>query len=133
MTSTAIITLVLGVLIILSRGPLLFTPARTTAVYRRLFATNARIRVAGVFAALLGLALILAAQGESAVAAHAMLWVGWFLLGGTLLLHIPFPGIVALFADGLFDALADDTTGRVLGAIGVAIGLIFVYVGLVLL
>ncbi len=130
MTSTAIITLLLGVFIILSRGPLLITPARTTAVYRRLFATNARIRIAGVCAALLGLALILAAQGRASFAAQAMLCFGWLMLGMTLLLHIPFPGIVALFAEGLFEAMEDNATGRVLGGLGVAAGLIFVYIGL---
>ena len=54
MDSLSIICIVVGALVILKRGPLMFAPNATLRFYDRLFlSTNARVRAAGVVIATL--------------------------------------------------------------------------------
>ena len=65
MNPLALVSVVAGAVIIAVRGPFVIAPAASSAAGRWLIASRARIRVAGVIFAALGLAMILSAHGST--------------------------------------------------------------------
>jgi uncharacterized protein YjeT (DUF2065 family) len=124
MSDLALICFWIGILVIVVRGPLIFAPAATIGFYRQLLSTDTRVRVVGVVGAGLGLALVFSAQNASALAV-----LGWVLVTGSLLL-LGFPASYRSIADNVLDfAEGDRVLRRVVGAIGVTIGVVLVYLG----
>ena len=54
MSRVAVVSIVLGVIVVCSRGALLVAPAETLGWFEALIATNGRIRALGAFALKLG-------------------------------------------------------------------------------
>jgi hypothetical protein len=67
MNELSLVYVAVGVLVIVVRGPLIFAPAATIDFYRRLLATDARVRVMGVVVGAVGLALIAEGRGSGGV------------------------------------------------------------------
>ncbi len=135
MTSTAIVSVILGLFIVLIRGlPWVFAPVRTMEVFRKLTASAGAIRSMGVLGAALGLAMVLSAWGAASAAEKFILYLGGFILVLTLLFPVAFPGAAAAFSGVIADALEDDTPRlRGFGLIAVGIGVFFLYLGLCVL
>ena len=83
MGTNSILCVVVGLLIIVVRGPLLFAPERTVLVYQRLTATDARVRGLGLVLGALAVAILSTAVGEETVASLLRL-LGVVLIVATL-------------------------------------------------
>ena len=128
MSALAIASIAFGILIIATRAPLVFAPVATLGAYRGLLASDSRVRILGGFAIVLGLALALSARGVEGVAAGILGGLGWILVVMSALLPIAFPRFYRELAASLLDAIED--AAPALGALGVAFGILFVYLGL---
>ena len=85
MDSLSIFCIVLGVLLIVGRGSLIFAPSATLRFYDRwLLSTNTRFRVLGVVGATVAMALLFSDFGEGVLAGW-LLAFGWFLATVALL------------------------------------------------
>ena len=123
--------IVIGALVIVTRGPLIFRPPETLALYRGLWATDARLRgMSGLYLAM-GLACFWAAARASGVPLQLLVFLGALLLlvtAWTLFAPAHFRSI----ADGVFSFIEEsvDTAAiRGLGAVAVSVGLLLVYAG----
>ena len=128
MSELAIVSVVVGTLIVATRGPLVVAPVATLGAYRWLLASDSRVRVLGVCGMVLGLALALSARGVEGTAAGFLEGFGWVMVVGVLLLLMVFPRFYRELAASVFDAIED--AAPALGALGVAFGILFIYLGL---
>jgi hypothetical protein len=96
MPELAVLSIALGLLIAVARGPMVVAPRATLAAYRRVLETDVRVRMLGVGLASLGLGLIVFARGSDAGAARFLFAFGWLLAA-----------IAALFGLILFRSSSD--------------------------
>jgi hypothetical protein len=130
MNELALVSVAAGAVIIAVRGPFVLAPAASSAGGRWLIASSARIRVAGVLFAALGLAMIASAQSSAQGAAWVISIVGWFWALAAVFLLLIFTSFYRQIALGIMDALDDRAVMRVLGAIGTLFGAFLVYLGI---
>jgi hypothetical protein len=126
----ALVSVVAGAVIIAVRGPFVLAPAASSAGGRWLIASSARIRVAGVIFAALGLTMILSAHGSAQGAAWVISIVGWFWVLAAVFLLLIFTSFYQRIATGIMDALDDPALLRGLGVIGTLFGAFLVYLGI---
>ncbi len=131
MKELAIVSIVLGSVIILSRGPLVLAPDATLRVYRKLLATNTRVRIMGTCMLPLSVAMIVLAQGSELTAAWIISVIGWYMALMTVFVLLIFPSAYRQLALSLLEAVSQAI--RPLGAIGVGIGVLFIWLGLSML
>jgi uncharacterized protein YjeT (DUF2065 family) len=131
MTALAILCVIGGLLIIVSRGPLIVAPRPTIAFYRRIFTTNARVRMVGLLIAGLAAAAFLTPPGGQT----SEFWLQ--VIGGVMSIAAVWlfvaPGTYRTLAYAVLDFFEDSTDTAILRAVGllaVAIGVWFVYLGL---
>ncbi len=130
MDPLSIVCVVIGILIIATRGPLVFAPTATLRVFERLISTDARIRVSGVAVAPFAVALIALPLGEGA-AVEVLRALGWLWAGVTLWLLFA-PGSYRRVVRGVLNFLGnsvDEATVRIIGLVAVAIGVALIYFG----
>ena len=127
MNRLALVSVVLGVLIILLRGPMIFAPEVVIERFKKLIITDARLRILGVILTLFGVVLIVSAWGVDHGAAYAVLVMGCLLAFAAFLLQVIFPSLYRQIADIVFTF--NLLFFRVVGVIGVALGLLFLYFG----
>ncbi|MBL7177769.1 MAG: hypothetical protein ISS66_18265 [Desulfobacteraceae bacterium] len=128
MDDLAIICIIVGIFLILSRGSLIFAPDAMLRFYRKLLATNFRIRIMGIVFLILPLAMILAARGDHRDGAEIILGLGYLFGFVVVVFPIIFTSIYKLIADAFLDA-TDNVILRGLGAISLGIGIYFIYLG----
>ena len=133
MDGSSIFCIVVGILIIVSRGPLIFAPNATLRAYDRLiFATNARLRIhsaSGV--GILAVSLLLLPFGEGALAKF-FYGLGWVVAAATLWIVLV-PDVFRRFARGVlnfFENSVDDAILRFGGLLAVLAGIALIYVGI---
>jgi hypothetical protein len=132
MNGLAVVTILFGVLVIVIRSPLIFAPERTIDFYGRLVATDTRVRLIGVILAVFGLSMIGFAWGSTGTASRFLLGFGWFLGFGAAVL-LGFTSRWRGFAESFMGLMRDGMDAlvlRAIGAIAVAVGALFVYLGL---
>lgn len=122
MTALSVVIILLGLLIALTRAPLIFAPAQTRAFYLRMFETDGRMRVLGSVIAAFGVVLAWAAAGGPAPAATIVLAVGAFMVAIGLLFFAAFPAPARRLATSVWSSFSDAVL-RLTGALAVAIGL----------
>lgn len=135
MDGLAVVSVLFGVVIILLRAPLIFAPERTIEFYRRLVATDTRLRIIGILFAVLALSMIGVAWGSTETAPRVLFFFGWFLAAGAVVL-VGFSPFYRRFAESLLDLMRDGIDPlllRAIGAVAVGVGALFVYLGLVVL
>ncbi len=130
MTQLALLSVVAGAIIIAVRGPFILAPAASLAGSRWLIASKARLRVAGVVFALLGLAMISSAQGSAQGAALVVSILGWLWVLGAVFLLLIFTSSYQRFIVRIMNALEDSAVPRVAGVIGTLFGAFLVYLGI---
>jgi hypothetical protein len=130
MSQLALVSVVAGAVIIAVRGPFILAPTASSAAGRWMITSRAKIRVAGVIFAALGLLMILSAQGSAQGAAWVIAIVGWLWLLAAVFLLLIFTSFYQKIALGIMDALDDPAVLRALGAIGVLFGAFLVYLGI---
>lgn len=134
MDPLSILCILIGILIIATRGPMVFAPTATLRFYDRLLSTDALVRGIGIALAPFGVALIALPLGEGApvaiVRASGWLWTAaalWLLLA---------PKSYRRFAHGVldfFETSVDEAIVRILGLATLAIGVALIYVGVYVL
>jgi uncharacterized protein YjeT (DUF2065 family) len=127
----SILCILIGTLIIVTRGPLILAPRAMLRVIRGLIATDARLRGIGLVLVALAAAPLLLPLGEGVVAG-GLYALGWLFAVASLWL-LTAPGSYRLVAQGVLDYVdssVDEAIVRILGFVSVAIGFALVYVGI---
>ena len=131
MDSLSIICVIVGALVILTRGPLIFAPSATLRFYDRwLLSTNARFRVFGVVFATLAMALLFSDFGEGVLA--GLLHTFGCSMATVALLFLVLPNVFRRFFQTIFGYIeksVDKRIMRIVGFLGVVFGLARIYVG----
>lgn len=134
MDASSIVCVLIGLLIIVSRGPLIIAPGPTIDFYERLVSTDARVRLVGCVVAAVSAALLAAPPARNAPA----FWFEAFggLLALVALWLLAWPKGFRRLADGVFSFARDSVDAAIvrgLGAAAVALGAWLVYVGIKIL
>lgn len=131
MSAVGLFSIALGAVVVCSRGPLLFAPAVTLRWFQRLLETDTRIRIMGVVVAALGSGMVWAGGTASSGLASFLVVAGWCIgAGGSVLLFV-FPEFYRSMAHAFLpsDTGADLRGWRMLGGLGVAIGMVLIFLG----
>ncbi len=129
MSTTALIIIIFGCLIALTRGPLIVAPGKTRDVYLRLFATDGRMRLLGVVFAVISASIAWSMWGVPGSAAQAISYFALFILvlpAGSMML---LPGPMQKFATTIWGGFGEGTL-RVMGLLAVILGAWLVYYGM---
>ena len=129
MNGVAAVSIALGIIIIVSRAPLIFAPEATRSIYLKLLATNTRIRIMGLFVGAMGIAMILSARGSPETSALLILAIGYFLVFVMIFPFMIFTSIIKLIAEAVLSG-TDDLILRGMGVIAVIIGALFIWLGI---
>lgn len=132
MSALAWICIVVGALVIVTRAPLIVYPRQMLELYRKLWATNTRVRWIGALVGVLTLGLIPAAPGASDTAALVLILLGVTLVAVTIWL-LGFPASYRRLADSVtqfVDESVDTALPRAAGVLGTAIGVALIYLGI---
>ena len=131
MDSLSIICIAVGILVIVSRGPLIFAPSATLRFYDRLLlSTNARCRAVGVVFATLAMALLFSDFGEGVLTGWLHTF-GWFMAVVALLSWVltnVFRRILQTIF-GYIEKSVDQRIIRIVGLLAVVFGFALIYVG----
>ena len=135
MSEVGIVSIVVGVVVVCSRGPLLVAPTATLRWFEGVIATNGRIRVLGVGVLILGTVMAWAGASEHGGLAMSLSVVGWAIVGISTLALLLFPAAYRSIAEAVLPTDADeDLAGwRFLGLLGVIIGGLLIYFGVLAL
>ena len=135
MSIIGITSIFLGTVIILSRGMLMIAPGITLNGFRAIIQTSTRTRVFGLCILPLGALMIWAGYSDHSTLAEILMFFGWWVIGGGLILLVIFPSVyIAMLEAMLPSETSTDFFGwRLLGLFGVAIGALFVYFGMLAL
>ncbi len=131
MDPLSILCVLIGALIIVGRGPLIFAPTATLRFVNKLVSTDARTRGIAIVLAPLAVALIALPLGEGAVAG-ILVALGWLWAASTLWM-LAAPGSFRLFTSGMisfFESSVDEAIVRMIGVASVAVGVALIYFGL---
>lgn len=128
----SIVCIVVGILIIVTRGPLLFAPTATLQAYDRLiFATHARLRILGACLAILGAALLTLPFGVGWLVGFFQV-LGWIMAAAAIWILI-FPDVFRRIGRGVFNFFensVDDAILRFFGFVAAVAGVALIYVGI---
>jgi hypothetical protein len=84
MSDLGLMSVVIGAVIILSRGPLILAPHRTLIFYERFFLKARAIRLTGLLVGMLGTRTVLVSWGVDGPAADLLALLGWLMAGTAL-------------------------------------------------
>lgn len=132
MNSLSVLCIILGTVIIVTRGPLIFSPSATLrAADRLILSTNTRLRTWFACVAILGVALLTLPSGEGLLPKflEALGWLTAIAGFGCSL----FPDALRRFARIVFTFIensVDDVIMRLLGVLSALAGLALVYAGI---
>jgi uncharacterized protein YjeT (DUF2065 family) len=130
MSKLALVSIIFGTIIILTRGPIIFAPeAARKFILESIFSSNTRIRIIGIFVVVLGMIMINVAQGYDLNAALIIKYLGWYLL------IVAFPILLvftSIYKDIVINIMGnmDVLILRIIGIFGVGLGALFIYLGL---
>ena len=131
MSEVGIVSIVLGVVVVCSRGALLVAPAATLRWFESVVATNGRTRALGAVALTLGASMTWAGASEHSGLATILSVAGWAIVGLSTLALLLFPAAYRAIAEAALPSdLDEDLTGwRFLGLFGALIGGLLIYHG----
>ena len=133
MSEVGVVSIVVGVVEVCSRGALIVAPAATLHRFERVIATKGGTRALGAFALTLGATMVWAGASEHSGLATILSVVGWVIVGTSALGLVLFPGVYRALAEAVLPSAADpdaDLIGwRVVGLLGVSIGGLLIYFG----
>ena len=124
------VTILLGALIIATRGPMIIAPTATLSFFAKILSSNVRIRMLAATLAPLAAALAFLPLGEGQVAALLRI-LGWLWAAAAVWL-LAAPESYRHFAQGVLSVFENSGNAvvRVLGIVAVAIGSSLIYFGL---
>jgi hypothetical protein len=135
MSKFGVVSIVVGVDLVCSRGPLLVAPTATLRCFKGVIATNGRIRVLGIAVLILGTVMAVAGASEHGGLALLLSVVGWALVGTSTMVLLLFPAAYRSIAEAVLPSDKDeDLPGwRLLGLLGVVLGGLLIYSGVLAL
>ncbi len=131
MDPLSILCVLIGTLIVATRGPLIFAPTATLQFFKRLLSTNARIRLIATVGAPMAVALITLPLGPGNVAGILRVF-GWIWASATLWL-LAAPDSYRRVSGGILDFIESSVAEaiiRMIGVVAVAIGIALIYFGI---
>jgi uncharacterized protein YjeT (DUF2065 family) len=129
MSAFAIILILFGLLIAVTRAPLVVAPARTRDFYLSLFESDTRMRALGLFIAVFGAICLWAAADVPGTMAAVVVFVGIFMLVFGAIAMMLFPTWSRDFATRAWNAMPLPLM-RFLGALAVLFGLWLAWFGM---
>jgi uncharacterized protein YjeT (DUF2065 family) len=122
MSPIALVLVIFGLLIAITRAPFVVAPAATRAFYMKWFETDGRMRVLGVFLIAIGAALIWAGNSEDNTLAQICFGMGLFMtvLGAVFFILLPAP--MRKWAAKIWSGFSEPAL-RILGFVAVIFGL----------
>ena len=133
MNGLAIVSILWGILIIITRTPVLLAPRITINTYRKISSTNTRIRMMGVVITVLSLFTILFSQKSATAIADFYLLFGWFAAFISAFMLLLFPSIFKEILDFSMKIFSRSVTSRLIMIIPTGIGILLIYIGIVVL
>lgn len=127
MSSVGIVCIVLGFLIVISRGLIVLAPAVTLRWFKHMIGTETRVRTFGISALALPALLIWAGASEDTLLANVLLIFGLFILLITIPWLVFFPRSFMDFTRALLPS--NLMAWRLLGLSGAMVGLVLIYFG----
>ncbi len=131
MSVLAIAIIIFGLLILVTRGPLLYAPDKTRNRLVSLFDSERKMRMMGIVIAALGAFFIWATNGATGGWAVTVFLFGILALMISLLCMIPFPGRMQPVATRVWQGFGE-TTLRLIGLTSTVFGAWLIYVGFTL-
>lgn len=128
MSAFAIVLVIFGLLIAVTRAPLVVAPGKTRDFYLTLFESDTRMRALGLFVAIFGAFCLWATAGVTGTMATIIAVVGIFALVAGAIGMMLFPTWSRDFATRIFKSFSEPTL-RVIGALAVAFGLWLAWYG----
>ncbi|TNE60106.1 MAG: hypothetical protein EP340_00610 [Alphaproteobacteria bacterium] len=129
MSAYALVLVVMGLILALTRMPFVFAPARARSVFITYIADDGHMRLLGIIVSLFGVFVIWGTDNVGSALAVIIRYMGWAMIfigvGGMAL----FPASLRPFAEKAVGAISDPVL-RLLAAIIVAIGIMLVAHGL---
>jgi len=128
MTATSIVMICFGILIVASRGPLIFAPGKTRDTYLRWIGNDQTLRMYGIVIGIISMLIIWVTRQDVGAAAQFVHGFGWFLAVMCALVLIPFPGPVGRIGAAIWGKFSEPVL-RGLGVLSVLVGAAMVYYG----
>jgi len=129
MTTLGLVLILVGFLIVVTRGPLIFAPVATRDLYLSLFDTNAKMRVVGWVGAAMGVLLMVGGQGNPESIATVLFYLGAFIALLALIAIMPFPGAMRNVATNVWSAFSVGFL-RGIGLVSTLLGIVLILYGL---
>ena len=131
MSEVGVVSIVLGVVVVCSRGALLVAPAATLRWFEGVIATNGRTLALGAVTLTCGASMAWAGSSEHNGLATILSVVGWAVVGISTLALVLFPAAYRAIAEAVLPTDTDeDLIGwRILGLAGVVVGGLLIYFG----
>ena len=131
MSEVGAVSIVLGVVVVCSRGALLVAPAATLRWFEGVIGSNTRTRALGAVMLTLGASMAWAGASEHSGLATILSVVGWAVVGISTLALVLFPSVYRAIAEAVLpsDANPDLLGWRMLGLAGVIVGGLLIYFG----
>ncbi len=127
MNNLAIVSIIIGILLIIGRGPLIFAPAATLRVIRKIVNQKSNLRLLGIPTSLLGVTMITSSLDSNQPFTLIILIPGCLIL---------LAGLSEIFITSSIQRIAiyiwsmSEMKARVLGLFSVVLGVCFIYLGL---
>lgn len=128
MTGIALFLVVFGILIILSRGPLIVAPIRTRDAYLKLFQSDRRMRIFGIVMASLAAFVAYAFAGLSGTIPLVIFYLALLVTLVMGVWFVPFPASANRVAMKIWGAFSPSVL-RVIGVVSVLFGMWLVFLG----
>lgn len=128
MTHIGLICVLIGSLIIVTRGPLIFAPEGYRSFVLKLLASDASMRGFGIFTAALGGLLAWSTRGLASGLGQFLYTLGIIIIAMAALFMVPFPKASGNLARGIWNAFST-TALRALGVLAVVLGALLVSYG----
>ena len=133
MNEVGAMSILLGIVVVCSRGALLVAPAATLRWFAAAIGTNSGSRVFGALGLALGASMAWAGAGEDSGLATILSVVGWASVGISAVALVLFPAIYRAIVEAVLPSDIDTDVNlsgwRVLGLAGVVVGGLFIYFG----
>ena len=129
MDANSILCVIVGLLVIVFRGPMIFVPGRAIEFYDRMVSTDERLRIVALVVSPLAVALLLLPDDHS----PSSFWL--VLLGGVLALAVVWllvaPSTYRALAGSVIDAFRGaEAAVRIIGVVAVAFCVWLIAIGL---
>ena len=128
MTPLALVLVIFGLLIAISRAPFIIAPGATRAFYLKWFETDARMRGLGLLVIALGAALIWAGGTDETTIAKICFGLGLFMVTLGAVFFILLPGLARTLSNRVWNSFSEPVL-RLIGLAAVIFGLAVAWYG----